>query len=64
VPADAALAAPVVPWDTGRQPEAEWAAAQGISLGYRPGPTVRPAGLVTRQAMAAFLHRTAPLLET
>jgi hypothetical protein len=42
----------------------EWMAAWGISEGYQPGPTYKPAENVTRQAMAAFLHRTADLLAT
>jgi hypothetical protein len=37
--------------------DVEWMAHAGISTGYPPGPTYRPASAVTRQAMAAFLHR-------
>jgi hypothetical protein len=37
----------------------EWMAAYDVSTGYQPGPTYRPDALVTRQAMAAFLHRVA-----
>ncbi|OWY60702.1 hypothetical protein B7486_67760, partial [cyanobacterium TDX16] len=44
--------------------DVEWMADWGISTGYQPGPTYQPAALVTRQAMAAFLHRTAELVET
>jgi hypothetical protein len=41
--------------------EIEWMAAKGISTGDpgTPKPTYRPAAPVTRQAMAAFLHRFA-----
>jgi hypothetical protein len=38
--------------------DVEWAAAEGITTGYADG-TFRPAGVVTRQSMAAFLHRLA-----
>jgi hypothetical protein len=38
--------------------EVEWMAAEGISEGYEDG-TYRPLEPVTRQAMSAFLHRTA-----
>jgi hypothetical protein len=44
--------------------DVQWMAANDISEGYQPGPTYRPSALVTRQAMATFLHRTADLLET
>jgi hypothetical protein len=44
--------------------DVQWMAANDISEGYQPGPTYQPSALVTRQAMAAFLHRTADLLET
>jgi acetyl esterase/lipase len=35
-----------------------WLADAGITTGY-PGPTFRPTQVVTRQAMAAFMHRLA-----
>jgi DNA-binding beta-propeller fold protein YncE len=38
--------------------EVEWMAAEGISEGYADG-TFRPGAPVSRQAMAAFLHRLA-----
>jgi titin len=38
--------------------EVGWAVAQGITNGYADG-TFRPGGGVTRQSMAAFLHRLA-----
>lgn len=38
--------------------EVEWAAAEGLMDGY-PDGTFRPGATVTRQAMAAFLHRLA-----
>jgi hypothetical protein len=38
----------------------EWMAAEAISTGYEDH-TFRPSASVTRQAMAAFLHRAAPL---
>jgi DNA-binding beta-propeller fold protein YncE len=38
--------------------EITWAATEGITTGYADG-TFRPAGVVTRQSMAAFLHRLA-----
>jgi hypothetical protein len=41
--------------------EVEWAADEGITTGYGDD-TFMPAATVTRQATAAFLHRTAPLL--
>jgi streptogramin lyase len=37
--------------------EIEWMAEEGISEGYQPGPTYRPANVVTRQAMSAFMQR-------
>jgi hypothetical protein len=43
--------------------EVEWMAAEEISEGYEDG-TFRPSAPVTRQAMAAFLHRAHPLLPT
>jgi predicted outer membrane repeat protein len=39
--------------------EIEWMADAGISTGYQPGPTYRPAVPVSRQAMSAFLYRFA-----
>jgi Tol biopolymer transport system component len=39
--------------------EIGWMAETGISTGYQPGPTYRPAAVVTRGAMAAFLFRLA-----
>ncbi|OWY63456.1 hypothetical protein B7486_53035, partial [cyanobacterium TDX16] len=49
--------------DVGRQhpfaPEIEWMALKGISTGYEPGPTYRPAAPVTRAAMSAFMFRLA-----
>lgn len=41
--------------------EIEWLAAVGIAEGY-PDGTFRPGGVVSRQAMAAFLHRAVALL--
>jgi Tol biopolymer transport system component len=41
--------------------EIAWAADEGITTGY-PDGTFRPDATVTRQATAAFLHRTQPLL--
>jgi Tol biopolymer transport system component len=41
--------------------EIEWAAGVGITTGY-PDDTYRPSAVVTRQATAAFLHRTQDLL--
>jgi hypothetical protein len=38
--------------------EVEWLVAEGIADGYQDG-TFKPAGAVSRQAMAAFLHRLA-----
>jgi Tol biopolymer transport system component len=43
--------------------EVEWMAAEGISTGYGD-ETFRPTAPVTRQAMAAFLHRAGPLRPT
>ena len=43
-------------------PEIHWLAHEGISEGYDDG-TFRPAARVTRQAMAAFLHRVAQLVD-
>ena len=37
----------------------EWMAAQGISTGFQPGPTYRPADPVSRAAMSAFMYRLA-----
>jgi len=37
----------------------EWMAAEGISTGFQPGPTYRPADPVSRQAMSAFMYRLA-----
>lgn len=42
--------------------EVEWLASSGVSEGYGDG-TFRPSNPVTRQSMAAFLHRLAPILE-
>ena len=36
-----------------------WMADHGISTGYQPGPTYRPANAISRGAMAAFMHRLA-----
>jgi hypothetical protein len=47
-----------VPTDHAFSREIEWLNAQGISTGY-PDGTFRPGDAVTRQAMAAFLHRVA-----
>jgi Tol biopolymer transport system component len=43
--------------------EIEWMNSEAITTGY-PDDTFRPAADVTRQAMAAFLHRAHPLLPT
>jgi hypothetical protein len=43
--------------------EIEWMADTEISTGYLPGPTYRPGTAVSRQAMSAFMHRLAPLLD-
>jgi lysophospholipase L1-like esterase len=40
-----------------------WLASEGISTGY-DDDTFRPSTAVSRQSMAAFLHRLAPLLDT
>jgi hypothetical protein len=47
-----------VPLDNPFFGEVEWATAAGIAQGY-PDGTFRPAEVVTRQAIAAFLHRLA-----
>jgi Tol biopolymer transport system component len=39
--------------------EIEWMAATGISEGFQPGPTYRPAVAVSRAAMSAFMFRLA-----
>ena len=39
--------------------EIEWMADEGITNGFQPGPTYRPAIPVTRQAMSAFMYRLA-----
>jgi hypothetical protein len=39
--------------------EIEWMAAAGISTGFQPGPTYKPANSVTRAAMSAFMFRLA-----
>lgn len=39
-----------------------WMADEGITTGY-PGPTFRPTQVVTRQSMAAFMHRLADHLD-
>jgi hypothetical protein len=39
--------------------DVEWMAAEGISTGYQPGPTYRPADPVSRAAMSAFMYRLA-----
>jgi Tol biopolymer transport system component len=39
--------------------EIEWMAATGISEGFLPGPTYRPAVAVSRAAMSAFMFRLA-----
>jgi S-layer homology domain len=41
--------------------EIAWAKANNVTLGFEDG-TFQPSGLVTRQAMSAFLYRTAALL--
>jgi hypothetical protein len=41
--------------------EVEWAVVAAIAAGYDDG-TFRPGAVVTRQAAAAFLHRSEPLL--
>lgn len=41
--------------------EIEWLAGTGITTGYHDG-TFRPTAIVSRQTMAPFLHRLAPLL--
>jgi hypothetical protein len=43
--------------------EIAWAADEGITTGY-PDDTFRPGATVTRQATAAFLHRTQALLDS
>ena len=47
---------PDVPPSHPFHPEITWAAGEGIVQGYDDG-TFRPSAAVTRQAMAAFLHR-------
>ena len=45
-----------VPFDHTFHPDIEWAATRGVANGYSGG-VYRPSGDVSRQAMAAFLHR-------
>ncbi len=47
---------PDVPADAAFYKEIEWLAESGVTSGYGDG-TFRPAAAVSRQAMAAFLHR-------
>ena len=51
---------PDVPTSSTFFAEIEWLSAQGIAGGYADG-TYRPGAAVSRQAMAAFLHRAADL---
>ncbi|OWY59530.1 hypothetical protein B7486_74080, partial [cyanobacterium TDX16] len=57
-PARAGTGFPDVPPSHPFHPEITWAAGEGIVQGYDDG-TFRPSAAVTRQAMAAFLHRFA-----
>jgi virginiamycin B lyase len=44
--------------------EIEWMASKEITTGYQPGPTYRPSNPVTRQAMSAFMQRSADFVIT
>jgi hypothetical protein len=39
--------------------EIEWMADEGITTGFQPGPTYKPASAVSRSAMSAFMFRLA-----